>query len=78
MTKFITDMSQHSNEKIIEFNTLSNSRRVARKVRRNIDKKSEQHKQKLLYASKAEWKKTVKKIKTYFDKNMMIKLVKHL
>ena len=58
-------MSLQSNEKIFEYNTFSNSKRVTQNVRIDINKKCEQQKQ--LDASKAEWEKTVKNYKTYFD-----------
>ena len=67
VTEFITDMSQILNEKVVEYNTLSSSRRVTRKVRLDIEKESQQQKHRL-EAKKAEWKKTFKKNdKTYFD-----------
>ena len=67
ITEFITDMSDHLNGKVIEYNTLSRCRKVTRKLRLDIEKESQQQK-KRLEAKKAEWKKTLKNNdKTYFD-----------
>ena len=67
VTEFITDMSQILNEKVVEYNTLSSSRRVTRKVRLDIEKESQQQKHRL-EVKKAEWKKTFFfNDKTYFD-----------
>ena len=44
ITEFINDMSENLNGKIMEYNTLSNCRKVTKKVRMEIDKERIQQK----------------------------------